>query len=1693
MATVFPGNLDTDLEIPRVDNNVTEVGGDTLNALRDAIFAIQSNVGVNAHGNKDSLGARVNVSLDKDGFIRSSALEGLGLLSLPVANSHVGSNAAIAESKLDLDFSTQTLSDSINSLTTTVSGISTGLDLVTNRFNTHVLGQGEYHDGYAIKFNSAGTAAVAGLTATNIGDAVNELGALLISGGNSTIAHIETDIPTIYKHVASNISVDASEFTFLSRTSSTVQEALDDLDTNSGVLGVAHLDKFHGNGVAREVNSGTNYNSSRRQVGPITGVAYTEGTSVIELPGVTSFSSSKVVTGDILEIVSQTGIADSGTYQIRAVGPLSASASLGDLPALEVDELALFHTFTESRVAGDSVVANVYKPTSESTELAPLACGARNSETIVDTISVINPDAARVVSIGFNGAILNADGYNIGVKVGIASGVYRELAITNLNSDRLGSNQADPVDSESVANRINAFVSDPTLGHHFPITAAKAGNELVIAHNLVGSDYTIEILDGYTGNYAMGMDAYGANVVGDEIKGNTSASYVVNGDENNTLRTVFDGYATITAATDTLTLWTDAGAVINPLRYGIKSGSVLHITGHATTDTNGSYTVLSANSTTVSLFAVEAIDAPSSPTRFDVLITDSHVPLTDLESTESSMGLVQVFVDETGKTFMHQRLSYGTNLGPALEVANISQTFPVGSVSLLVEKSGSFINFNLVDTALAGATQTIHNLFKGSFKLYHSNGVDYVVIKIGSGSVSGGLETLTVSDSVVLDEAMILCTAHFNGSLNITNIVDNRMFGNLGTDQARDDLVESLSQKPMSDLRSNGVVRGLDVLDITRTDPVTSMETLPLRGGVAYVNGVRLSIETQRVVIPSYDEEGVVLNDVRRIVGINDQGSLQLLSDELGEILTDGYNVSSTFGNILPLYYITMDNGGLDEIIDIRRFINNLDEKLELIVDETNNVVGNFRDLEGALLYAENYPGNEALTIKIINDVTPTNQLVVPFGVSLIGAVPYGENRHRIVNSSNYNGNFITLNGHNRVENVEIVSTTAGLQGSLLHVNADNVNIEKCIVRFDDTISNNNSDTGISINTTRDVRIVNNKIDNIYTGISCTGGCSNLYITENTISGISGIGISRGIRLGSTDRSPDNVHIRDNRIVGDSVSSTDLRGIDVDVNLAITTMRITNNDISCTLNPSNSQNFMSNGIRIANTNATGNDITQLILSDNYIKDIKLSDSNVFGIYVENLTRAKLTGNVIHNVAVYNANFTNTAMIWIGDNVDEIDISSNIMTDSATIRGIHVNNASTSTSITDNTLANVGNADCRYIYGLANRASISNNRLVGPGSIGIWWRGERSKISDNHFSTPDPDTDYSFNEAIKVQASYVDVLNNTIADMTNDSSVGIANVNSANDGLKIANNTVEGTTIGNLINLSGDYHIVANNRLKNTAASGSNTYYINLGLNADGVAITGNTFEGVGTSGIYAANQVTNVSITDNLFITTLLSGAPISMANANVANCILSGNRLPAASTYSGTMQVGPTASFGVYNQNTIGINRGWADTLGIHGSAAIPGYEASSGDGYSGIAHWTFKDENSYWEINRASSSSDRYLYFPITGLPNGSTLQTVRVQGNNTLQAGDTFTAQLLKRSVKETGLTVTALSDAVDLSVVSGEFNNSSDDGLISQLSAVDIAETVNYVESNYYVQIVHAKADTTTPTGVRIYGITVGYTH
>ena len=227
----YPGQFDSDVELPRVDNNITDMGGEAINALRDAIFSIENTVGVNPQGNMADLVTRINRVIDDNGNILTSALATRGLVALPITNAQIDINAGIEERKLDLDYPTTTLYGIIQSSQTDIDAMRISFNAFTSRTMKHFLGTSDRHDGYQIDLQFPV------MSKTTAEMALHEL-------ANAFTIHAE-DL-SFMAHPGANISLSND---FQNIDADNVQVAVEQLDTVFAGLIDKHQDILHANGI----------------------------------------------------------------------------------------------------------------------------------------------------------------------------------------------------------------------------------------------------------------------------------------------------------------------------------------------------------------------------------------------------------------------------------------------------------------------------------------------------------------------------------------------------------------------------------------------------------------------------------------------------------------------------------------------------------------------------------------------------------------------------------------------------------------------------------------------------------------------------------------------------------------------------------------------------------------------------------------------------------------------------------------------------------------------------------------------------------------------------------------------------------------------------------------------------------------------------------------------------------------------------------------------------------------------------------------------------------------------------------------------------------------------------------------------------------------------------------------------------
>jgi hypothetical protein len=262
----FPNSIDDDSTLPPINDNLTEMGGESINALRDAVFNIETELGLNPSGTTDSVSTRLAVSFFPDGTIKPSAITSLGLVTLPITQNQIANNANIPESKLLLDYSTQNLKNLINDLT---SNLQTSLDWISAtgiKLDPHIQGANYNHNLDHIevagnpnlflknKFNLLRDNAQA---YNLIKDINNELVIHQQLDGSPSV--VLKDVPTLnggnypsyYGHTASGIYLNTQRFTVIPQTAQDVQQLAEFIDSSSILLYGSRIQNLYSNGISK--------------------------------------------------------------------------------------------------------------------------------------------------------------------------------------------------------------------------------------------------------------------------------------------------------------------------------------------------------------------------------------------------------------------------------------------------------------------------------------------------------------------------------------------------------------------------------------------------------------------------------------------------------------------------------------------------------------------------------------------------------------------------------------------------------------------------------------------------------------------------------------------------------------------------------------------------------------------------------------------------------------------------------------------------------------------------------------------------------------------------------------------------------------------------------------------------------------------------------------------------------------------------------------------------------------------------------------------------------------------------------------------------------------------------------------------------------------------------------------------------
>jgi hypothetical protein len=938
----YPGELDTDVELPRVDDNITEIGGEAINGTRSSIFNIEEALGTDPQGTATDVAARLGVSLNPDGSLKASALSAVGLVTLPIDNAQVGTNAGIEESKLDLDYSTVVLRQLIASLDAFVLSINNRLIIDINNLSQHVTHPGVFGrhrtsdiDGYTGKYASYDAQGM-----------IDDLDTRLIN-------HV-TD--TIDAHDASAISfVD----TGLNIVADDVQEAIEQVDELQSTLMVRHRDNQHSNGIlSTQETLQIDSNRSRMVVDPaaintapggINAVQFTSGPP--GLAGVSRWSVIDIYSGtDVFSfLVSE---VNTSTNTVTFVGTLPITVTAG--------------------------TAAIFESGEEIGEPSVLALTIRQD----NMIQLVHPGAPYALSSGIDPRELDA--YNANIKIRWLEG--ETLFYTDDLDVFTAMSSAYTLESTWTAENMVPVLNDMFRSHsperHHPLIAFAYKGELGIA------------LDTATGNISTiapsansAWEVLGFHEVVEPTEAAGPRKFYIDGYEFSGIRKIVDATGEVEAGTPQAIENLTADLVTIGLSN--SDGGLVRVRN--TASDNGTYVFGSIVAPdTLPFSALEhSFSTPDTSVRVEIYADYFY-------SNPSTRTLYELFVDgyefESAQLRGAKRIEYVDASGsPALEnridVVAIARTLqrPEAALRLAYDDTANTFQLGGQGGGLAvtngGPVVDVPTTNEEGFrvKVYNVNGIDYIeVVVVDGGFIGGGDAAIdfTIHNRLTEEKFVQLATALHDTS-TFKHLTDTRGFGTVSRRDVGDDYTRDYISYPRSLLRGGGVIYGMDTSD--------SSGDIRVAGGQVLANGSIFSIEARLFKVPSealtynvyVDGDGVLRTEADdQFVGAND-----FATPSLGEI------VSSTDKTILAQVDVN-GAGSITDIRDLRRFVNNIDNKIDLIAEENDVTHGSFASLEAAFEYINASVGPAPRRIRIRGEVSydlADGALTTPAGITIMG------------------------------------------------------------------------------------------------------------------------------------------------------------------------------------------------------------------------------------------------------------------------------------------------------------------------------------------------------------------------------------------------------------------------------------------------------------------------------------------------------------------------------------------------------------------------------------------------------------------------------------------------------------------------------------------------------------------------------------
>ena len=934
----YPSQLDTSAEIPAVRDNIVEIGSDVLNSIRTAIFQIERTLGVNPQGAVgNTVAGRLNKISDGNGNILKEALDKSGLISGPIIDSDVSKVAAIQESKLRLNYPTQVLQSEISILNSQIDEIIEKIAEIAAQLSAHINQYAlDRHPALSISLSeyigSPSSTATMSVVAGTLEDGFNDLYDSHINYDGSDIAvdnrsHTSNQIFFDNSYVSSYISSD------------NLQETVEELTLLIPEQVIEHQDLFHSNGILRtgEVLGEENGEYGLEIVSDVS-------TSFSEL-GVSSIKTTEINFGEKQDSGLDIDVSDTIVISISDEDEEFEVSSVIYSSDGGISGVNIFGLLDGGST---SAYASLYKNKKSSYIPFALAVGMREraDKTSCQVLQVANPDSPAVISDHANPMEITV------------SNRYFVISINGGSDNIIDTFSGDSLRQtiDSVISSINEQAAEKSLMFlAYRVDVDEHRSEIALVNNVPGNiDDTISIKISEHSGTTLEVLGFG-EYIDKEIYTSFGSQYYIEGISHSGLKTITSFSPVYYSGNKTIY----SSSAIDFVAIGVRIGSIINLFGGSE---EGSYHITSVTEDRVTLDSGQLPTGFSSDSSDDVVgyIYENTVSLDAVvfDEVDDSYGamLLDVFMSSDLGVYFTKRLSYEAGLVGEDSVFTVvdfygdvsGKSFDLefkyesDTVSIRVDY-GEYVDIIGIDNYIYLNCGN-YNI---SFKIYVPN-IDDIITKI---LVDGDADSVIHGFSGV-NEDTNLTLARINysnfkgrasgGSYNYPRAFSSLQSGNVGISDISTQAKNILLERPIDELRSNGVIIGCSILSASiNSDDLYEVE---IERGVVYVKGKRFEIFYQEIIT---DLSGSAVD------------KFYIAVDEYGNIVfdpADGYCMSGIVDGEYCLLGSVENSSGVVSSFDLRLLVSDLDLKvLNSITVSPQAGMGHFTELGPAIQYAKRF------------------------------------------------------------------------------------------------------------------------------------------------------------------------------------------------------------------------------------------------------------------------------------------------------------------------------------------------------------------------------------------------------------------------------------------------------------------------------------------------------------------------------------------------------------------------------------------------------------------------------------------------------------------------------------------------------------------------------------------------------------------